>query len=144
MTLPEEPLINLPLVSNPEEGSASESPSKVDDSSQKKRNRQKKQGQKKQQEESFSEPSHSLEFNEDEAQAKADSLPEAYRKKVRTALRGKEIPSAYYASIYKAILHSYDKLALNNLMVKTFGSSKGGVVYNQIKDIFIDYHQQGQ
>ena len=82
------------------------------------------------------------EHTESEYSRKADSLPETYRKKVRTALKGKEIPSAHYSSIYKAILNSYDKLALNNLMVKTFGSSKGGIVYNQIKDIFTDYHQQ--
>jgi len=72
----------------------------------------------------------------------ADTLNETYRKRVRTALHGKEIPFAHYSTIYKAIVNSYDKLALNNLMVKTFGSSKGGVVYNQIKDIFTDYHQQ--
>ena len=70
---------------------------------------------------------------------KPDSLPESYRKRVRTALKGKEIPSAHYSSIYKAIVNSYDKLALNNLLVKTFGSSKGGSVYNLIKDIFMDY-----
>ena len=79
---------------------------------------------------------------EDSAQsspAKAETLPESYRKRVRTALKGRNIPSAYYASIYKAILNSYDKLALNNLLVKTFGSSKGGEVYKQIKEIFTDY-----
>ena len=70
---------------------------------------------------------------------KPTTLPEVYRKKVRTALRGKGIPSAHYASIYKALINSYDKLALNNLLVKTFGSNKGGVVYNLIKDIFTDY-----
>ncbi|MBQ9032914.1 MAG: hypothetical protein IJ106_15920 [Parasporobacterium sp.] len=70
---------------------------------------------------------------------KPDTLPEAYRKRVRTALKGKNIPSAYYSSIYKAIINSYDKLALNNLLVKTFGSSKGGEVYNLIKDIFRDF-----
>lgn len=67
------------------------------------------------------------------------SLPESFRKKVRTVLKGKEIPSAKYASIYKAIINSYDKLALNNLLVKTFGSSKGGEIYNLLKDIFTDY-----
>ena len=67
------------------------------------------------------------------------TLPESYRKRVRTALRGKNIPSANYSSIYKAIINSYDKLALNNLLVKTFGSSKGGEVYNLIRDIFTDY-----
>ena len=67
------------------------------------------------------------------------TLPESYRKKVRTALRGKNLPSAYYSSIYKAIINSYDKLALNNLLVKTFGNSKGGEIYNLIRDIFTDY-----
>ena len=67
------------------------------------------------------------------------TLPESYRKKVRTALRGKNIPSANYSSIYKAIINSYDKLALNNLLVKTFGSSKGGEIYNLIRPIFMDY-----
>ena len=69
-----------------------------------------------------------------------DSLPESYRKRVRSALKGKGIPSAHYSAIYKAIFNSYDKLALNNLLVKTFGSSKGGAVYNLIRDIFTDYH----
>ena len=69
-----------------------------------------------------------------------DSLPEAYRKKVRSALKGKGIPSAHYSAIYKAIFNSYDKLALNNLLVKTFGSSKGGAVYNLIRDVFTEYH----
>ena len=67
------------------------------------------------------------------------TLPESYRKRVRTALKGKNIPSAYYSSIYKAIINSYDKLALNNLLVKTFASSRGGEIYNLIKDIFTDY-----
>ena len=71
---------------------------------------------------------------------KPDALPEAYRKKVRTALRGKNIPSGNYSAIYKAVVNSYDKLALNNILVKSFGSSKGGVVYNMIKDIFTEYH----
>ncbi len=71
---------------------------------------------------------------------KPDALPEAYRKKVRSALRGKNIPSGNYSAIYKAVVNSYDKLALNNLLVKSFGSSKGGVVYNMIKDIFTEYH----
>lgn len=71
---------------------------------------------------------------------KPDALPEAYRKKVRSALRGKNIPSGNYSAIYKAVVNSYDKLALNNLLVKSFGSSKGGIVYNMIKDIFTEYH----
>ena len=73
------------------------------------------------------------------APEKVETLPESFRKRVRTALKGRNIPSAYYASIYKAILNSYDKLALNNLLVKTFGSSKGGEVYKQIKEIFMDF-----
>ena len=76
----------------------------------------------------------------EEVTIKTQTLPESYRKKVRSVLKGKGIPSGKYSPIYKAILNSYDKLALNNLMVKTFGSSTGGVVYNQIKDIFTDYH----
>ena len=77
---------------------------------------------------------------EESVPLKPDTLPESYRKKVRTALKGKNIPSGNYSAIYKAIVNSYDKLALNNLLVKSFGSSKGGVVYNMIKDIFTDYH----
>ena len=79
------------------------------------------------------------ESNADQAEAKPETLPESYRKRVRTALKGKSIPSAYYSSIYKAIINSYDKLALNNLLVKTFGSSRGGEVYKSIKDVFIDF-----
>ena len=70
---------------------------------------------------------------------KPETLPESFRKRVRTVLRGKNLPSANYTSIYKAILNSYDKLALNNLLVKTFGSSKGGEIYNLIKEVFIDF-----
>ena len=79
------------------------------------------------------------EDNTETVPIKPDTLPESYRKRVRTALKGKNIPSAYYSSIYKAILNSYDKLALNNLLVKTFGSSKGGEVYKLLKDIFMDF-----
>ena len=75
----------------------------------------------------------------DLAEAKPETLPESFRKRVRAALKGKNMPSAYYSSIYKAIINSYDKLALNNLLVKTFGSSRGGEVYKLIKDVFIDY-----
>lgn len=75
----------------------------------------------------------------DQTEAKPETLPESFRKRVRAALKGKNMPSAYYSSIYKAIINSYDKLALNNLLVKTFGSSRGGEVYKLIKDVFIDY-----
>ncbi|MCF0229742.1 MAG: hypothetical protein HUJ76_08655 [Parasporobacterium sp.] len=75
----------------------------------------------------------------DSDDTRSDALPEAFRKKVRLALRGKKIPSGNYAAIYKAIVNCYDKLALNNHMVKSFGSSKGGIVYNAIKDVFMEY-----
>ena len=85
------------------------------------------------------EPAAAPEETAEPVPEKVETLPESYRKRVRTALKGRNIPSAYYASIYKAILNSYDKLALNNLLVKTFGSSKGGEVYKQIKEIFMDF-----
>ena len=91
------------------------------------------------QSEPSAEPAAAPEETAEAVPEKAETLPESYRKRVRTALKGRNIPSAYYASIYKAILNSYDKLALNNLLVKTFGSSKGGEVYKQIKEIFMDF-----
>ncbi len=73
-----------------------------------------------------------------ESQKKSD-LPEAYRKKVRAALRSDKLSSGNYTTIYRAISGSKDKLSLNNTLVKAYGSEKGGEVYNRIKDIFAEY-----
>ena len=73
-----------------------------------------------------------------ETQKKPD-LPEAYRKKVRAALRSDKLSSGNYTTIYRAISGSKDKLSLNNTLVKAYGSEKGGEVYNRIRDIFAEY-----
>ena len=73
-----------------------------------------------------------------ESQKRSD-LPEAYRKKVRAALRSDKLSSGNYTTIYRAISGSKDKLSLNNTLVKAYGSEKGGEVYNRIRDIFAEY-----
>lgn len=70
---------------------------------------------------------------------KKPDLPEAYRKKVRAALRSDKLSSGNYTTIYRALAGSRDKLSLNNTLVKAYGSEKGGEVYNRIRDIFAEY-----
>lgn len=68
--------------------------------------------------------------------AKAPSLPEAYRKKVRAAVKADRLSPGTYSAIYKELLESASKTALNNALVRQLGNPKGGIVYNHIKDIY--------
>ena len=67
------------------------------------------------------------------------SFPETYRKKVRAAVKKEKLSPSAYTTIYKAIAESKDKLELNNALVKSFDSAKGGSIYNQVKEIFEEY-----
>ena len=75
------------------------------------------------------------------SQQKKEYLSEVYRKKVRAAVKGDKLAPSGYTVIYRAIVECKEKLELNNILVKSFGSSKGGEVYGHIKDIFNEYKQ---
>lgn len=66
-------------------------------------------------------------------------LPEAWRKKVRDAVKEEKLPPVKYTLIYKAIAGSKNKLELNNCLVKEFRSEKGGSVYGCVKNIYEQY-----
>jgi hypothetical protein len=68
-------------------------------------------------------------------------LPEAYRKKVRAAVKPEKLAPSSYTSIYKAIVESTGKVELNNAMVKIFNTSKGGRIYGLIKNIYAEYQK---
>jgi hypothetical protein len=68
-------------------------------------------------------------------------LPEAYRKKVRAAVKPERLAPSSYTSIYKAIVESPGKVELNNAMVKIFNTSKGGRIYGLIKNIYAEYQK---
>lgn len=67
------------------------------------------------------------------------TVPEQYRKKIRQAIKKEKLAPSSYTIIYKAIEESKNKLQLNNTLVKSFESTKGGRIYNDIKDIFEEY-----
>ena len=71
---------------------------------------------------------------------KASDLTETWRKKVRAAVKEDKLSPGSYSAVYKAIAASRDKLELNNRLVKAFDSTRGGMVYKHVKDIFDDYN----
>lgn len=70
---------------------------------------------------------------------KRDELPEAIRKKIRLAVKADQLLPSGYSAIYRAMVESKDKVALNNFLVKVFKGPKGGQVYGHIKEIFEGY-----
>ena len=72
-------------------------------------------------------------------QQAVSTVSEQYRKKVRAAVKNMGLSPSSYTIIYKAIAESEDKLKLNNALVKSFESSKGGTIYNAVRDIFEEY-----
>ncbi len=70
---------------------------------------------------------------------KDNDLSESWRKKVRAAVKGDKLSPGSYTAVYRAIAGSTDKLDLNNRLVKAFDSTKGGLLYNHVKDIFDEY-----
>ncbi len=68
-----------------------------------------------------------------------ENLTESWRKKVRTAIKQDKLSPGNYVAVYKAIANSGDKLELNNRLVKAFDSTRGGLLYNHVKDIFDEY-----
>lgn len=77
---------------------------------------------------------------EKKAAQTSEKLSEAYRKKIRAAVKEDKLTAGNYTSIYKAVTGSKDKLELNNMLVKAFGSAKGGEVYKHIRGIYEEYH----
>jgi hypothetical protein len=76
------------------------------------------------------------------AKQQKPDLPEAYRKKVRAAVKPEKLAPSSYTSIYKAIVESPGKVELNNAMVKIFNTSKGGRIYGLIKNIYAEYQKE--
>jgi len=68
-----------------------------------------------------------------------NKLPEAYRKKIRAAVKEDKISIGHYSALYKAVLKSKDKLAYNNELVKLFGNEKCSAIYKHSKGIFEEY-----
>ncbi len=75
----------------------------------------------------------------DSGNNKDKDLSESWRKKVRAAVKGDKLSPGSYTAVYRAIAGSSDKLELNNRLVKAFDSTKGGLLYNHVKDIFDEY-----
>lgn len=78
---------------------------------------------------------------EKKAPVKLSALPEAFRKKVRTAVKEHKLSPSNYTIIYRSMLSSKDKLELNNTLVKAFGNTQGGAIYGQIKSIFGEFQK---
>lgn len=76
---------------------------------------------------------------ESRAENTSDKLSEVYRKKIRAAVKEDELTAGNYTSIYRAMTASKDKLELNNMLVKAFGSARGGAVYNHVRSIYEEY-----
>ncbi len=72
------------------------------------------------------------------------NLPEAYRKKVRTAVKEDKLSASSYTTIYKAIIANKEKQDFNRELVKSFGQDKGNLIYNRVKDILTEYHNKGK
>ena len=70
------------------------------------------------------------------------ALPESYRKKVREALASEKLPPNAYTGIYRAIVESRDKVLLNNALVRQFDNVRGGVIYNKIKLIYMEFQEE--
>ena len=69
-------------------------------------------------------------------------LPEAWRKKVRMAVKSDKLAPSSYSVVYRAISGSQNKTELNNQLVKAFQSSKGGRVYGHVREIFEQYSKE--
>lgn len=69
----------------------------------------------------------------------AADLSEAYRKKVRAAVKEDKLSASSYTTIYKAIVAGKEKQGFNRLLVKSFGQEKGNLIYGRLKEIFTDY-----
>ena len=70
---------------------------------------------------------------------KISDLSESWRKKVRAAVKDDKLSPGKYSAVYKAIAESSDKLDLNTRLVKAFDSTKGGMIYKHVKEIFDEY-----
>ena len=66
-------------------------------------------------------------------------LPEAWRKKVRAAVKSDKLAPSSYSIVYKAIASSKTKIELNNRFVKAFQTPKGSTIYNHVKEIYEQY-----
>lgn len=73
--------------------------------------------------------------------ANTGNLSEAYRKKVRLAVKEDKLSASSYTIIYKAILSSKEKQDFNRQLVKSFGQEKGNLIYNRVKDILMEYNK---
>lgn len=74
----------------------------------------------------------------------SQNLPEAYRKKVRTAVKEDKLSASSYTTIYKAIISNKEKQDFNRELVKSFGQDKGNLIYNRVKDILTEYHNKSK
>ena len=70
---------------------------------------------------------------------KQKGLPNAYRNKVKKAVKEEKLHPGKYTPLYNAIANSKSKPELNNSIVKQFGSTQGGQIYGKVKDIFEEY-----
>lgn len=75
------------------------------------------------------------------AQPKA-SLEEAWRKKVRAAVRSDNLSPSRYVVLYEAFAESASTSELNNRLVKSFQNKQGGRIYNHVKKIFVQYQKE--
>lgn len=66
-------------------------------------------------------------------------LPEAWRKRVRAAVKADRLPSASYPEIYRAIAQSRNAMELNNRLAQLFKNEMSRTVYWHVKDIFGQY-----
>lgn len=81
--------------------------------------------------------------NEGEKASAAD-LSEAYRKKVRAAVKEDKLSASSYTTIYRAIVSSEEKQGFNRGLVKSFGQEKGNVIYGRLKEIFTEYRNRSK
>lgn len=70
---------------------------------------------------------------------KAPSMPEAFRKKIRAAVKKENLQASKYTSIYKAMENATNHADYKNRIITTLGKDQGESVYNHTQIIYSEY-----
>ena len=70
---------------------------------------------------------------------KAPSMPEAFRKKIRAAVKKENLQASKYTSIYKAMESATNHADYKNRITTVLGKDQGESVYNHTQIIYSEY-----